>query len=685
MAQSIEDSLLQALQNDDIKAFEALGEKARSGAYRLGRFPVLSLLYLYKSRKILSAYEEKLLKTCEYEALSEPVSVSKKFSSKAGKCLRLYLNETVSPLEMLLILDKTRRLKRVYPLTKTPSAVKERLKAIYSVKYGLNIKFDGDGIIIDRRPLSYREKKKIALSCICSALAVVIAVGVPVTTVLLIPKPVEGEVKKLSDIDFNSKEEYTLKRDIEIPENYLAEKVNCKIIGGGHKLIFKKGASLGQFNGKLSHVTLESCGDPVFTTISESAEIKEVTINVSAAVSSAESGALIAQTNYGTIDGVTVNITGSVNAVAPEVGVNQEFIFGGVVLYNAYKSSQSFGTIKNCTVNYGGFSLAGEAGVNASFGGVAGINSGSVQDCTVSGEIVSDTFDVAGVCYGNEGYVSGCLNGADIAQTSSSEAWNPIAGGVVLENVNVVEYCENRGDISAVSKCEQSDDIAVSAAGIVYLNSGTVTACKNSGEIYAEGNCTAFVGGICARSYGSVSYCLSGGGITVDAQTAFAGGISGRCEIATSVFNTPIYDFVRYCISESKISVTVSGDSKSCVGGVVGFVMEGSYVDTEIYFGGGVTDCYFTGGCEKEVSRFGNIVGACGANIYESNSYTSGGNEYHYFEGNIYLNNSLSAFGAKVTADGEFAAAEDKGAESATEEEIKNSEKYQSILQKLEK
>ncbi|MDE7297160.1 MAG: hypothetical protein K2N84_07850, partial [Clostridia bacterium] len=124
MAQLTAENLLQAIKKDDTKAFGAFMEKAPCGAYRLGRFPVLSLLYLYKSRRILSAYEESFLRISSHEALREPVEVSKKFSAKAGKCLRLYLNEIVSPLEMLLILDKTKRLKRVYSFTKPSSAIK---------------------------------------------------------------------------------------------------------------------------------------------------------------------------------------------------------------------------------------------------------------------------------------------------------------------------------------------------------------------------------------------------------------------------------------------------------------------------------------------------------------------------------------------------------------------------------
>ncbi len=173
--QSIEESLLQAIKNDDTKAFAALMDKTQCGGYRFGRFPVLSLMYLYKSRKLLSAYEAQFLEITNYKVVDEPIEISKKFTAKAGKCLRLYLNEVVSPLEMLLILDRTAHLKRAYPMTKvTSTAVKGRLKSIYYIKYSLGVKFEGDSVVIDRRPLSYREKKNIMNICLCVLLAVVL-------------------------------------------------------------------------------------------------------------------------------------------------------------------------------------------------------------------------------------------------------------------------------------------------------------------------------------------------------------------------------------------------------------------------------------------------------------------------------------------------------------------------------
>ena len=203
MAQSTEEKLLSAIEKDDIKAFNALMEEVQCGGYRLGRFPVLSIMYLYNSRKIISAYEEKFIKISAWKELAEPTSVAKDFSNRAGKCLRLYLSEVVSPLEMLLILDKTRKLKKVYPQSKPSEGVKSRLQTIYTIKYSLGIRFEGNDIILDRRPLTRIEKKKILSVCLCCLLALILVVGAPVTTVSLMPKYEEGEVTKLSQINLS--------------------------------------------------------------------------------------------------------------------------------------------------------------------------------------------------------------------------------------------------------------------------------------------------------------------------------------------------------------------------------------------------------------------------------------------------------------------------------------------------
>ena len=655
MAQTFEEALLQAIEKDDIKAFDALMEEAQCGAYRLGRFPVLSLLYLYSSRTVLSSYEEKFLKFSSWNELSEPASAVKLFSEKAGKCLRLYLNEVVSPLEMLLILDRTKKLKKIYPQTNPSKTVKSRLQTIYSLKYSLNIRFEGNQIIPDRRPLNGREKKRLITLCVSGALVAAIAVATPTTYFAVFGKRGGGDVTRLSHINFGAKTTYTLKNDITIPENYSVEKMNCTIIGGNHKLILGKNSSLGEFGGKLSDLQITTSGNPVFTVCTEDAELSNVTVNVNADVTTDGRSAFIAVENRGTFDNITLNVGGKISAVE---GVGDELVFGGMTAANYNK-------VINCTVNYSNFSLTGELTANATFGGIAGYNYGLIQDCTVSGKITAHTFDLAGACYTNYYALSGVVNRADLSQTSVDDGWSPIVGGIVIDN----------------------------------MPGSAVEQCLNSGNLTVTGSDLAICGGISARSYGSNKYCLSLGDITVTANAAYAGGICAM-SLVTRDGNYVYFGKADYCVSNAKIDLRL-GDGTSYVGGIGGLVQQmpltqyktddnGKIVAETIYLGGGVTNSFFTGEIIGDCNYRGAIVGVCGAEMYNENSYTNGGEEYHNFEGNYFLENTLPSFGAVGSTEeqnGEtvdvFTRVEGKGATPSTQTDIENNKTFRDILAKF--
>ena len=578
MALTSQQKLLQAIEADDIYAFDALMETAQCGRYRLGRFPVLSLLYLYDARKIISAYEHELISISEWEQKSEPASILKLFTEKAGKCLRLYRDTVVSPPEMLLILDKRKRLKKLYPLFNPSEAVKARLKSIYFVKYALGVRFEDGNIILDRRPLSRKQKKKlfaVVAGCFLAAAAVV---TVPVVTVSYI-RGHEGDVTSLSQIDFSAKTTYTLKNDITVPENFSVGRVNCSIVGGGHKIVVGKNASLGELNGRLSNVKIETFGNPIFTVCAANSALSAVTVNVSADVQTTDSSAFVAITNYGSLSGVTLNVSGKLSAVGVDTDDTDspdntvDLVFGGLVMTNAYTNNSKYGTIKNCKVHYSDFLLYGQIKANATFGGIAGVNNGVVRDCTVTGEIIADTFDLGGVCYINNNLVSGSLNGANLSQTSDNDDWSPIVGGIAVENQSTVEYCTNTGDIAVV------------------------------------GSDLAICGGIVARIYGQSNYCMSSGDITVTAKTAYAGGIYGISQVAYDGYYIYL-GAANYCISRGNINATL-GAGASCVGGIGGLVQESQYSQF-VYVGGGATNCVFMGGIRGDINYFGNIVGVCG-------------------------------------------------------------------------
>lgn len=666
MAYFSEEQLLSVIEKDDLKAFNALMEKARCGSYRLGRFPVLSLLYLCASRKILAAYEVQFLKITSWTELSEPARLTRRFSKVAGKCLRLYFNETVSPLEMLIMLDKGKHAQKVYPKTKLSEAVKERMQLIYAIKYALALKFEGNELLIARRPLTRGERKKLSVLAIGCAAALAVMITVPVTFGVLFGQRNGGDVTMMSQINLAKDTTYTLQSDITVSKRYAGKEVNCKIIGNGHKITFKKNATLGEFSGGIKDATIVTAGSPVFTYFMPNAELTGVTVNVNAGVTENGHSAMLVLANYGTLDGVTVNVSGNLSATAKGMSGNtDELIFGGLALENVYYSKGIYGTIKNCTVNYSDFSLSGELSANATFGGIVGINNGVVENCTVTGEITADTFDLAGACYVNYATLSRVVNEAKLQQVARTEEWSPVVGGIVIENAFVTEYCKNAGDIAV------------------------------------EGDGIAICGGIAARTYGQTNYCISSGDIEVSAQSAYMGNIFGRSEVK---FLDKMYcGFADNCIGSGKLIAALQ-EEESCIGGIGGFIQEGvttNYLrnekgeivqdedgnpiveSVEYVGGGGIRNCFFLGEIESGVSYFGSIVGVCGEDIYERNSYTSGSNKYANFEGNYYVDRGVPSFGAVVSTEGEFRQVPGKGAQEVTEDELKDKETYQEILEKL--
>ena len=442
--------------------------------------------------------------------------------------------------------------------------------------------------------------------------------------------------------------------------------MNCNIVGDGNKLVLKKGASLGVLNGEMSGVVIETSGTPVFTTLAGT--LSDVTVNVNANAVAGTDSAFIALTNYGVLDNVTLNVSGKLSAVEDKGSTADELVFGGMVMNNSFSYNfflqRVYGTIQNCTVNYSDFTLSGAVAANASFGGIAGVNSGIVKDCTVTGAITADTFDLAGACYTNRNLLSGIVNEANLKQTAESEDWTPIVGGIAIENSSQVERCTNNGNIAV------------------------------------EGSDIVIGGGIVARTTGQNSYCISTGDISAKGQGAYVGGIFGRSEVTSS--NMYVYcGHASYCLSTGRITATL-GESTACVGGIGGLVLEGAftqykydedgspmtgedgkYLTEVVYFGGGINNCIFMGTIVANTGNVGGILGVCGADVYEQNSYTSDGVEYANFEGNYYLESagsSLPPFGAVVTMEEEFIVVEGKGSTSATEEQIKNTETYRKIM-----
>ena len=146
-----------------------------------------------------------------------------------------------------------------------------------------------------------------------------------------------------------------------------------------------------------------------------------------------------------------------------------------------------------------------EYDVSVSTDKIAGIcgflDGGQIINCTNAAHISSPRPDVyaAGICYENNGTISGCTNAGRILTGDSATA-----GGICVINNRSISKCTNEGEIHG------SDAGGICAENGSHDNrSSSIENCANRGQI----NGSYIAGGICARNFGTVSYCYHYGSL----------------------------------------------------------------------------------------------------------------------------------------------------------------------------
>lgn len=583
------DDLIACIQADDLSSFQTYESKRELRTLRMGRFPVLSVVYLFSAKKIASYCEQTYIKDNAWTAEREPFSLSYAFGKIAGRALRLYVNEVVSPLEMLLLLDKTKRLCKIYPLARPSQAQKARLTSVWSILYSLRVTCLPDRIEIEKRPKTRYERRRLLLSICSILLSVAILSLTPFFVNVFYPfinvsnnqqdqdsdpeivnpgsedepeTPVDdGEVKyynvsSIAEIDFASNNEYTLKEDVIIPEAFHTENMNCTLKGEDHTIVLPSAAPLfDTLKGTIRNVRFALTTDSVIT----------------------QDTALIATSNEGKLDNVTLSLRGSLRYEKTE---DDSITVAGLIVTNT-RSGKILRSSVDCDLT-----LSGQTEANGTFVGICARNNGEIGECSSSGSIASDCVDLAGICDTNAYYLHDCVNACALRQRVSVQNWNPICAGIVLTNNYSTTLCRNEGVVSV--SCDYASEEAFEeghtfaeamAAGIVASNTYSVTECVNAADIQAtavENLCyAAGIASVCApSSTGFILYtpslknCTNAGKITVSCEriTSFAGGIAAYGKQA--YFDT--------CINEADgiVSATIENCTYAkaylCVGGIGG-------------------------------------------------------------------------------------------------------------------
>ena len=620
MSQVEYNNLITAITQDNLSLFSANCKGNLN--VRFGRFPILTLCYMYRARKILSKYKKELWQVKDYQVAKEPFEFYNKFRNLAGRTLRLYTSEkaVVTPIEILAILHKDSEVKRLYRKYRHTllDKVKRNIKSIYTIyaqePYILTYKLK-----LKPRKLTRHERLpyKIGMSCGLVFVTVFTAILLTLnfTTGLgTASNPYKIYTTKQLQSALSSEANYILTKDFELDTVFDTE-VKCTIDGNGHTFTLSEIPSTALFSSVKGTIKNLKIVYPATT--------KTITTSLS----------LFTKENKGTLSNITIT-SGDLNLNCEKTTLENIYI-SGIANKNA-------GLIDNCSVEFvSNITTSGNGECFVS--GIAGDNSGTIRNTNFgnSSSITTNEADISGIAINNslDGKVINCKNHSQITQVSEVDEWSPTVAGIVLTNYGSIEGSINLGELS--------------------INS-------NNDRETAQGN--IFVGGISANNFGSITKCLNKGNINITSKKliSYAGGI-----VAYSTYwidnNTPHYPVLNNCGATGTLNVTSENEKAyTFVGGIGGSFQYGDIID-----------CFslsqFTTLADEEKNFIGLFLGSSELDIFgtyiqiaPTNNYVAYSDYSEYQIGSLIINNSIIPSKTNL----------DQGVTTTTEDIIKTKEVY---------
>ncbi|MBQ8674498.1 MAG: hypothetical protein IJ511_10770 [Bacteroides sp.] len=215
----------------------------------------------------------------------------------------------------------------------------------------------------------------------------------------------------------------------------------------------------------------------------------------------------------------------------------------------------------------------------AQMGAFSLYNYGTISGCTidVNGSTLG-TVNFGGITLHNEGNILKCycLEG----QVTTTADFGGIAG---YHSNATISDCFNYLSVNALADAGQNQRTE-NIGGIVARSSGTVTSCRNEGSLEVEGGLIQAMGGIVAQmAGGEISYCTNTGYVIFNGtKQSGVGGIVGDAWMDGSV-NSDNTRIVSNCGNEGK--VVALEETTGCIIGAFGGAAS---VMTGCTYGGGV-------------------------------------------------------------------------------------------------
>ena len=574
---------LSIVENDSAVDFQTLIDTYEGVSFFcFGRFPILSLIYLYGARKIAAKFEKQIIaenrkQEREFEKeqveqedkseeeknqvsliasrpnyivqFDEPLKAYNKFRKRAGVLLYRYPpSSIISPSEMLAAIGETDYLKKKFSDFNLPKKTQECVVSLYQRK-GQKASISSDAKSL-RAP---SQKPPLLQSKVLSYITLAIFCFVAIFTTLLsvifvqIGFGTESRPFLISSIDqliaASSSENgyFLLTTDLVFPDNLTIEDFSAHLDGGGNTLTREDNIPFfNTVSGTLYNFTVE-LGEREF-------EIDD-------------DFAFLTIYNTGTIRNVEININATITAIP--FGEQDKGILSIAVF-----TAQNRGNIEYAVID-GTVTIHSTNQREYSFGGFATSNHGRIFASSTSpySEFIADTVSLGGIAFHNTitGSIVGTQNHAKVLQTTDADYWNPHAAGIAMINEGGIINSRNFGNITAISeRADSANNLVVRASGIAAINRGLIERSKSIGDITARGFSSRMevdVGGIVGLNQGNGRIINAGasGQLAAEGSAAvFMGGIAAYFNEGT--------------IADSFSFVAVDAQPHAFVGGLVGAV-----------------------------------------------------------------------------------------------------------------
>ncbi|MGM9832897.1 MAG: GLUG motif-containing protein, partial [Candidatus Limisoma sp.] len=144
-------------------------------------------------------------------------------------------------------------------------------------------------------------------------------------------------------------------------------------------------------------------------------------------------------------------------------------------------------------------------------GAICSYNYGSIKDCSINYGVLVGADYFGGICGSNSGTISGCASNVGMGRNLERE----YVGGISGSNNGTIDNCTNNSTVIG----------GIYVGGIVGKNTNTVTNCKATAVV--DGN--NYIGGVCGQNTGELNTC-SHTYEPVTCGESYAGGICGYNE-----------------------------------------------------------------------------------------------------------------------------------------------------------